>query len=100
MSELLKTYARIMPKQTSSQVGNKWNDMNYTDRANYLSKSSICYTGWANESWHNLPKSIRDGFTAHCEIVAKKSDILTRLTRAKKIVHVGPGQWAIGKGGK
>jgi hypothetical protein len=49
------------------KIGQVWNDMNYTDRANWL-HSGIGHSGWANESWWGLPEMIRADFVKHVEI--------------------------------
>ena len=51
-----------------NKAGNDWNDMNYLDRANWLRKSSVGHSGWANESWNGLPESIREAFISHVRI--------------------------------
>ena len=58
-----------MPKSTRRhKTGSIWNEMNSTDRANWLVKSGLGHSVWANESWWGLPESIRKAFVKHVKI--------------------------------
>lgn len=48
------------------KIGQIWNRMNYTDRANWL--QGIGHCAWSSESWWGLPESIRQDFIKHVEI--------------------------------
>jgi hypothetical protein len=49
------------------KVGRIWNEMNYTDRSNWL-RTSMGHSAWSAESWYGLPESIRESFKAHVEM--------------------------------
>jgi len=51
------------------KAGQVWNELNFTDRANWLQTSAAGHTGWQRESWCNLPASIRQMFITHVAAV-------------------------------
>lgn len=58
------------PNTKHHKAGSTWNEMNRTDRANWLRTSGAGHSGWANDSWWNLVDSIRSAFIAHVEAMA------------------------------
>lgn len=51
------------------KLGTKWNEMNGTDKANWLANHKYGL-GWSNESWWNLPEFIQAEFIDSIEIPA------------------------------
>lgn len=51
-----------------AKLGRTWDEMNYTDRCNFLCKGNIAHSGWATCSWWDLVESVRVEFVKHMEI--------------------------------
>lgn len=47
----------------------EWDRMFTTERANWLHSSGMGHSGWANESFNALPRSIQEAFAKHVQFV-------------------------------